>query len=197
MDSDKAGSVSYQGYGGHVRSRLAGFHNRLYLWILMAFCRFCNADDELGGYNRFPEQSFRLPRILSRHQAQQPQCVQDLQPTCIFMNMRCSFYGNHLAMFSTWRLKTFSPPFALLWALINEALVAFCIRFSRALGMPLVARDLSFPQNERSRIALAEQTLLDGARIANAPGSSSQSHRPANRPRNCRVQSFFQHFCHS
>ena len=42
---------------------------------------------------------------------------------CILMNMRSAFYVNQLAMFSTWRLKTFSP-FALLWALINEALVA-------------------------------------------------------------------------
>ena len=42
--------------------------------------------------------------------------------SCILMNMLCAFYGNHLAMFSTWRLKTFLP-FALLWALINEALV--------------------------------------------------------------------------
>ncbi len=43
--------------------------------------------------------------------------------SCILMNILCAFYGNHLAMFSTWRLKTVSP-FALLWALINEALVA-------------------------------------------------------------------------
>jgi hypothetical protein len=25
----------------------------------------------------------------------------------ILMNMRCAFYGSHLAMFSTWKLKTF------------------------------------------------------------------------------------------
>ncbi len=34
--------------------------------------------------------------------------------------------------------------------------------------MLLVARDLSFPQNEHSGIALAEQTLQNGARIVNA-----------------------------
>ena len=161
MDSDKARSVSYQGYGGHVASRFAGYQNRLYLWILMAFCRFCNADDELGGCIRFPEQPLRLPRILSRHQARQPQCVQDLQPTCIFMNMRCSFYGNHLAMFSTWRLKTFSPPFALLWALMNEALVA------RALHAACRAR--SFIPTERM--------LQDRARRANAQEWSSNCER--------------------
>ena len=160
MDSDKARSVSYQGYGGHVASRFAGYQNRLYLWILMAFCRFCNADDELGGCIRFPEQPLRLPRILSRHQARQPQCVQDLQPTCIFMNMRCSFYGNHLAMFSTWRLKTFSPPFALLWALMNEALVA------RALHAACRARS-------ECRLSRA----IFHSHRTNAPGSRSQSKR--------------------
>ncbi len=81
MDSDKAGSVSYKGYGGHVRSRLAGFQNLLFIKFYVdsdqAFCRFCNADDELGGCIRFTEKSLRLPRILSWHQARQPQCVQE------------------------------------------------------------------------------------------------------------------------
>jgi hypothetical protein len=83
MDSDKAGSVSYKGYGGHVRSRLAGFSNWLFIKFYVdsdrAFCRFRNADDELGGCIWFTEQSLRLPRISPLYQARQQQCLQDVQ----------------------------------------------------------------------------------------------------------------------
>ncbi len=73
---------------------------------------------------------------------------------CILKNMRCAFYGNHLAMFSTW---TFSP-LAPLWALINEALVA------RALHAACRARS-------ECRLSRA----IFHSHRTNAPGSRSQS----------------------
>ena len=80
--------------------------------------------------------------------------------SCILMNMRCSFYGNHLATFFTWRFKTFSPLLALLWALINEALV------SRVLHAAFRAR---------SECRLSRAIFY--CHRTNAPGSRSQSKR--------------------
>ncbi len=127
MDSDKAELVSYKGYGGHVWSRLAGFQTSFlsnFMWILIGpFASFAmlTANWEVA----FSLQS-NLFDFLTFHcsiKLGSSNLFKRYKVSCILMNMQCSFYGNHLAMFSTWRLKTFLP-FALLWALINESLVA-------------------------------------------------------------------------
>ena len=104
--------------------------------------------------------------------------------SCILMNMLCPFYGNHLAMFSTWRLKTFSPPFALLWALMNEALVARALHAAcRARSECRLSRAIfhshrtnapgSRSQSKRSGIELELRTLRDRARRAIDPPTAS------------------------
>ncbi len=129
MDSDKAGSLSCKGYGGHVQSRLAGFQNRLFIKFCVDLDRaFCNAGFAMLTTNwevEFGLQS-NLFDFLTFHRSIKLGCrnvFKMYKVSCILMNMRCTFHCNHLAMFFTWRLKIFSP-FALLWALINEALVA-------------------------------------------------------------------------
>ncbi len=76
--------------------------------------------------------------------------------SCILMNMLYSFYGNHLAMFSAWRLKTFT----LLWALINEALVAHVLHAAF-----------------RARSEYCLSCAIFHSHRTNAPGSRSQSKR--------------------